>query len=274
MPLGRVVHGPTRQKALDRLVARGLVQVAGYTPSDAAHVLGRQGQWNREGAVLGGLLLQRRLAMTSPASPEAREDAALAFARQVFEAMVRQTGRVILETLAGSELASDDPLVEAVANGSGRLGGLAVSLRPAVPLVAVAGRPPSSIRGRRRLGCPLVLAPDAAVANAVGAAVALVRAQATVEVTSAGPGLWRVHGQGEPASHMDPSAALAEAIALARAQAVATARAMGGTGEDVEHTVDRADIPGVTGDKGLVAATIVASCWGAAAPEATAAPDA
>ncbi|MHB2165823.1 hydantoinase/oxoprolinase family protein [Alsobacter sp. R-9] len=267
VPLGRVVHGPTRQKALERLVAQGLLHVAGYTPSDAAHVLGRQGQWNREGAVLGGLLLQRRLTMVAPGTAEDREAAALAFAEAVTEAMVRQSGRVLIASLVETPPAEGDPFVEAVASGTGRVGGLAVSLRPAVPLVAVGGPAPVFYpEVARRLGCELVLAEHADVANAVGAAVALVRARASVEVTSAGPGLWRVHGEGEPVSFMDPSEALAAAVGVARAQARATALAMGGEGTDIEHAIDRADIPGALGDKGLVAATVIASCWGAAAP--------
>lgn len=269
-PLGRVVHGPTRQKALDRLVAQGVLHVAGYTPSDAAHVLGRQGQWNREGAVLGGLLLQRRLAMVTPAGTAAREAAASAFAERVVEAMVRQSGRAVVASLVEPPPPADDPFVEAVVTGAGRVGGLEVALRPAAPLVAVGGPAPVFYpEVARRLGCPLVLAEHADVANAVGAAVALVRARASVEVTAAGPGLWRVHGEGEPLSFTDPSEALAAAVAAARAQARSAALAMGGSGTDLEHAVDRADIPGASGDKGLVAATVVAACWGAAASAVT-----
>jgi N-methylhydantoinase A/oxoprolinase/acetone carboxylase beta subunit len=255
-------------KALDRLVAQGLLHVAGYTPSDAAHVLGLQSQWTREGAVLGGLLLQRRLTMAAAGTPEAREDAALGFARAVAEAMTRQTGRVLVHSLAERPIAEDDPFVRAVVDGTGRHGGLAVSIRPAVPLVAVGGPAPVFYpEVGRRLGCDLVLPDNGDVANAVGAAVALVRVQAVVEVTSAGPGLWRVHGEGAPRSFVDPAEALAVARDLARAEVAARARAMGGTGEEVEDHVDRADIPGAIGDKGLVAATVLASCWGAAAPE-------
>ncbi len=269
VPLGRLVHGPTRMKALERLVAQGLLHVAGYTPSDAAHVLGLQSQWDREGAVLGGLLLQRRLAMTAAGTAQAREEAALGFARAVAEAMTRQTGRVLIQSLADGSVAPDDPFVTAVVDGTGRHGGLAVSLRPAVPLVAVGGPAPVFYpEVGRRLGCALVLPDDGDVANAVGAAVALVRAQAVVEVTAAGPGLWRVHADGPPRSFMDPAEALAVARNLARLEAAATARAMGGTGDEVEDHIDRADIPGAVGDKGLVAATVVASCWGAAAPPA------
>src|SRR5690606_5260087 len=36
--------------ALTRLIRRGLVHLIGFTPSDAAHVLGRQENWDREAA--------------------------------------------------------------------------------------------------------------------------------------------------------------------------------------------------------------------------------
>lgn len=270
VPLGRIVHGPTRMKVLDRLVAQGALQIAGYTPSDAAHVLGLQSQWDRRGAVLGGLLLQRRLAMVAPATEEARDEAARAFARSVVEAMTRQTGRAVIAALAARAPAADDPVVTAAVDGTGRTGGLAVTLRPALPLVAVGGPAPVFYpEVGRRLGADLVLPAHGDVANAVGAAVALVRAQAVVEVTAAGPGLWRVHADGPPASFTDPTEAIASARALARAAAARKARDMGGSGEDVEDHIDRADIPGAMGDKGLVAATVLASCWGAAAPAAT-----
>ena len=42
-----------RELEVARLVARGLVHVSGFTPSDAAHVLGRQSNWNEAAARLG-----------------------------------------------------------------------------------------------------------------------------------------------------------------------------------------------------------------------------
>ncbi len=42
-----------QKSALDRLAARGLAHICGITPSDALHVLGRQGQWNVATARLG-----------------------------------------------------------------------------------------------------------------------------------------------------------------------------------------------------------------------------
>ena len=44
-------------EALRRLVDRGLATLAGFTPSDAMHVLGRQQGWNVEAARLGAAVL-------------------------------------------------------------------------------------------------------------------------------------------------------------------------------------------------------------------------
>src|SRR6056297_2937635 len=49
-PLGKVLRTRMEAAALKRLVARGLVQVSGVTPSDAAHVLGRLDAWDSEAA--------------------------------------------------------------------------------------------------------------------------------------------------------------------------------------------------------------------------------
>lgn len=263
VPLSRIVHGPTRQKALDRLVAMGLLAVAGYTPSDAAHVLGLQGQWRREGAVLGGLLLERRLRMAVHSGAAAREEAAGRFARAVHDAVVAQSGRVLIASLAGTGMAADDPFVTAAVDGSGRYRGLSVAIRPASPVVAVGGPAPVFYPALgQRMGCEVILPPHGDVANAVGAAVGVVKVRATVEITSSGPGVWRVHGEGAPQSFLDPAQALAHGRALASAMARSRAAGLGATDPAVEVHVDRADIPGASGDAGLVAATIVAECWG------------
>ena len=46
-PLRDVAPGVVDRRALGALVERGYVQVAGFTPSDAAHVLGLQDNWDR-----------------------------------------------------------------------------------------------------------------------------------------------------------------------------------------------------------------------------------
>ena len=51
--LVRLFEGHTRQRALDRLVEQGIVGIAGFTPTDAAHILGLHDDWIREASVLG-----------------------------------------------------------------------------------------------------------------------------------------------------------------------------------------------------------------------------
>jgi N-methylhydantoinase A/oxoprolinase/acetone carboxylase beta subunit len=262
--MDKVVHGPTRQKALDRLVRLGRLAVSGYTPSDAAHVLGLQGQWDRQGAVLGGLLLERRLRMQAATHPADRETQATAFAQAVFDAAVRASGRAVLGALSDGPVESLGPLVDAAVDGSGRHRGLAVSVRPAAPLVGVGG--PAGVfypELGRRLGCDVILPPHAAVANAVGAAIGVIRVRVTLEVSGAGPGLWRLHGHDEPETFVDPTLALARARDLAVGLARDKARALGGSSPEVDLNVDRADVPGLGGDAGLVSATVLAEAWSA-----------
>ena len=52
-PLDELLSSVPQRATLDRLAARGLALIAGFTPSDAMHVLGRQDQWNGEAARLG-----------------------------------------------------------------------------------------------------------------------------------------------------------------------------------------------------------------------------
>ncbi|MCP8940203.1 hydantoinase/oxoprolinase family protein [Alsobacter sp. SYSU M60028] len=263
-PLARIASSPSRQRMLRRLVEAGALIVAAFTPSDAAHILGMQGQWSREGAVLGALLLERRIRMARPRGDEETDAAARRFAEEVLDAAVRKSGRVLIESLAGGPPEGEvgDGIVEAAVSGEGRFRHLSVNLRPAAPLVAVGGPAPILYPELgRRLGCEIVLPPHGEVANAVGAAVGVVKAQAIVDISSEG-GLYRVHGGGTPVTVDDPTRALALATDLARERALELAAERGG-GRDrhVDVHVDRVDLPGLGGDAALIAATIVAECW-------------
>ena len=266
-PLGLVLRGPLARRTLERLVARGVVACAGFTPTDAAHVLDRQQHWSREAAVLGALLLARR---TSMLADGARAEQARAIAAEVFDAVVEKSGRVLIESLADRPLPGAEPLIAAAASGRGRLGGLAVRLAPVAPVVAVGG--PAAVfypELGRRLGCAVVLPEHGPVANAIGAAVAVMRARAVVEVSSPGPGAWRVHHQGAPIAVASAAAALALARDLAAAEATARARTAGMAPPAVTLHVERIDLPDSSGpdssgDAGLVAATVFAECVGPA----------
>jgi N-methylhydantoinase A/oxoprolinase/acetone carboxylase beta subunit len=258
--LGRILRGPLARRTLDRLVSLGLVSLGGFTPSDAAHVLGSQAQWSREAALLGALLFARSTRMLDPAGGEAP---ALALAREVVAAVVEKTGRVLIEALADTPTAGAEAFIAAAVAGRGRVGHLAVRLAPNTPVVAVGGPAPLFYpEVGRRLGCEIVLPPDGDVANALGAAVAMIRAKAVVEISSAGFGDYRVHAGGAPLSAAGGAAALALAEARARALALERAAGFGLADPVVELRIDRIDLPHTAGDAGLVAATVVAECVG------------
>lgn len=261
--LGDLVQKPSALRAIDRLVKAGALQLAGFTPSDAAHVLERQGQWSRPAAVLGGALLLRWRLMRG--ADEHNETPVRALARQVFEAMTQAGARVLLGALAGADV-TGNVFVEAAATGHG-LGALRVSLQPKLPLVGVGGPAPVFYPAlAERLGCALLLPPDGDAANAIGAAVGLVRARVVVEITTGSNGQWRVHDGGTPQDFDSPVAALAQAQARATALATAQQAALGGTAAgDLRITIERTDIPGMPGDQGLVGALVVAESSGAAA---------
>ena len=55
--IARFVHGAGSYATLRRLMDAGLAILAGFTPSDAMHALGRQQDWNTEAASLGARIL-------------------------------------------------------------------------------------------------------------------------------------------------------------------------------------------------------------------------
>ncbi|RWN39815.1 MAG: hydantoinase/oxoprolinase family protein, partial [Mesorhizobium sp.] len=60
LAVDRLLTSNAQNATLNRLVSRGLVHVAGFTPSDAAHVLGKQANWDAATARLGAELFARK----------------------------------------------------------------------------------------------------------------------------------------------------------------------------------------------------------------------
>jgi N-methylhydantoinase A/oxoprolinase/acetone carboxylase beta subunit len=155
---------------LRRLVERGYLGVAGFTPTDASHVLGFQGSWSAEAARQGAAILARTAGVSA-------EELCRAVLRQV----TLQAGRDILSAaLAEShglrleehervrEVLVDRALLD---NGQGQ-GLVGVSLTLRRPLVAI-GAPVGTYfpAVAESLHTRLVIPPHAEVANAVGAVV-------------------------------------------------------------------------------------------------------
>lgn len=213
-PLDGLLSSTSQNATLNRLVARGLAHVVGFTPSDAAHALGLQSNWDATAARLGTALFCRR--RDARGEPIARDAEALS--RAVLAALTRRSAEMVLETafaedgLDGAAKVSD-ALVQRALDGSGGIVRHAVTLdRPVIGLGAsaklhYAGLPPL-------VGAACEVPGDADVANALGAVVGQVRVAAEARVSQPEEGVFRVNA-GDVLEDFE-----AEDEAMARAEAV------------------------------------------------------
>lgn len=252
----------TQQKAtLDRLVARGLVHICGLTPSDAMHVLGRQGQWNRQAADLGMQVAMRQRDGTGKPIAGSPEELAL----RIVDRLTRQSAEAILSAcLAEDDLGDIDParsvLIDRALNRQTGIARFTLSLdRPLIGLGASAPVYYPAIAEMLSATCAVPEAAD--VANAVGAVVGQVRSTVTVFVTSPEEGVFVVSGGGDNRRFTEEEAAMAEAEERASRTAHEHARASGAA--DVVVVLAREiDAPEVEGRRKLMEARIIATASG------------
>jgi N-methylhydantoinase A/oxoprolinase/acetone carboxylase beta subunit len=259
-PLDAVLASTAQIATLNRLVTRGLVHIAGFTPSDAAHVAGRQSNWNAEAARLGATLFARRRngrgQAVAPGGP--------AISERVLEAVRRRSAEVILES-AFAEDGLDGPatvahaLVQRAVDGHEGVARLTVALdRPVVGLGASARLHYAGLS--ELVGATCEIPDDADVANALGAVVGQVRVSAEVTVTQPQPGLFRLSG-----NDGRDFASEEEALAVARDRAAAEARAgamQAGADETETETATETRTATVDGQRLFVEARVAATASG------------
>jgi N-methylhydantoinase A/oxoprolinase/acetone carboxylase beta subunit len=165
------------EERIRRLVAQQRILRAGFTPTDALHVLGIFTLWDTEAAGAGADLLARQWACS-------RED----FARQVVTEMSNRVATALVTKVLNDEVAppawTQQPvaagLLARALNAVDRTD-LACSLSLRLPVVAV-GAPVSAYlpATTRQLNTSLVIPDEAEVANAIGAVVGSVVERARV----------------------------------------------------------------------------------------------
>ena len=256
-PIRRIAVSSGAQRTLAALKRKGLVQICGFTPSDAAHVLDMQENWSKAGAEKAAALAARFRDMRA-ATPER----VTAFCRDVWSEVVRLTGRVILDTALGEGTGSDR-LLDAVCKGEGGIGLTRIVISPRVPVVAVGG--PVKVfysEVGRRLGARIVFPEHCDVANAVGAAMGVVARSVSVTVESDGNGVFRVYGPEGAAMFADGTEALLTAQAEARKAALAAAASMGASEPQIRISAEKHFLPDAADDNGLLKAVITAEAVG------------
>jgi len=258
-PLSELLPGPASVRALAKLVDRGLVVIAGLTPSDAAHVLGLQGHWCREAAEIGArLFLRRAVPLSGVLAADASGKSGTGWqppqdietlAHAIIDLVVQRSATLILDTLF-QESASITPgdwgalgryLVDRAASARQRADDLFnVALRLNLPLAAI-GAPVGSyypaIAGR--LGARLVIPPHAEVTNAIGAVAGGIVQRAAILITAPQDGLYRAHLPDGIRDFTSLEAAAHHAEEIARREATALA-ARAGAG-DIETKSERFD---------------------------------
>jgi N-methylhydantoinase A/oxoprolinase/acetone carboxylase beta subunit len=232
--------------ALERLVARGLVMIAGVTPSDAAHVLQRLEAWDGLAAEKALRLIARRRTGAGERFAPGPEE----FASAVVDQLTQQTVDCLLEAAFGEDPAFAGQTPEdlarhplAVAGLGQHRGVVEVSLRLGVPVIGL-GASASAWYGAvgDRLGCKMILPEHAGVANAIGAVAGQISQRAQAVVSSPSEGRFVVHLAAGPQTFASADDAMAAAEAALVVDASDRARQAGAV--DLRVIVDRAVIEG------------------------------
>ena len=266
-PLAEVARTGVGVEAVRRLVDRGLVTLAGFTPSDALHVLGRQRDWSVEAARLGAAVLatdERNV------RGRGRADTPEGFAERAYQHVVREATRVVLECALAHDPGIEPNhgrwgplgrLIEDIVAGRAFSGLLDAGMRLATPLVAI-GAPASAYYPEvaRRLGALLSVPEHAAVCNAVGAVAGVVSETCEVLVNQPALNLFRVHDPAGNRDYADAQAAIEEARRISRELALAAARRAGASDPHVETSVtERRALAGADADLDYLAEAVVRS---------------
>ena len=198
LALDRLLGSVRQRSALAKLVGYGEAIVAAFSPSDAAHVLGLHGAWDREAARKAAALFG---AQRGPGGKPLAADAD-AMSRETLEALVRTSAERLLDVALGEDgfaldAPSRHPLLQAAL--AGRRGIAEISARLTLPIIGLGASAPIYYPDVARMLRAEVIVPDHAdVANAVGAVVGRVRTEALATISRPNDALFRVHCAGTP----------------------------------------------------------------------------
>lgn len=238
---GHVVTTRLEGPALGRLVTHGFVILAGVTPSDAAHVLGRVSAWDADAAMKALTLFARK--RTGGGDRLAADETALA--QMIIDQLTVQTVDCLLEAAFAEDdrdwQTAPDQLTRHALTRAGldnHRGVIETSLKLGVPVIGL-GASAASYYGAvgDRLRTKMILPEHAGVANAIGAVVGQVAMRASGTITSPGAGQFVLYLDGALQTFSDDTVALEALEAHLRQQATAKAGEAGV--DDVRISVDR-----------------------------------
>lgn len=210
--LGRIVQSRMDYAALVKLVSRGLAMFSGVTPSDAAHVLGRQTGWDRNAAEIALGLFARQRTGSGNRLAESAED----MAGIILQALCDQTVDLLLQSAFAEDdhdFAHDPKTLAAhpltLAGLDQHRGLVALNTRLNVPVIGLGASASTHYPAvGKRLGSEMICPEHADVANALGAVVGQVSIRLTGSITVPSEGRFRVHFESGPEDFNSQDAAL------------------------------------------------------------------
>ncbi|MFZ4720425.1 MAG: hydantoinase/oxoprolinase N-terminal domain-containing protein [Ilumatobacteraceae bacterium] len=199
------------RRVMDRLVQRGVLQIAAFTPTDASHVLGLQSTYDAVAArKAADLFARNRDRMGKSIAPDADS-----LATATIDTLVRRSAEAVLAAAFVHDGLPPEtvttPLVQSVLGR--RLDVVRLSLGLSAPLVGLGASAPAYYpRIAALLGAESRVPAHADVANAVGAVVGRVRLTRECVVSSPSHGQYLVHAGEAPAIFIDLIAARSFAL--------------------------------------------------------------
>ncbi len=209
-PVDRLAASNLELSALRTLVARGLISIAGFTPTDAAHVLGLHTEWDVSAATKAADLMA---ASADGAGSPVRSNGK-AFAQWVVDTLIRKSAEAVLTTTLAidgfpeSTIRSD--LVQRAIDGHS--GVTSVTVGPASAIAGLGASAKTYYPGvSALLGVASAVPEHAEVANAVGAAIGMVRISRQTTLSQPSKGQFRIHhpDASDDLGNLDPAIALA-----------------------------------------------------------------
>lgn len=259
--LDHLVVSTSQIATINRLVMRGLVHIIGLTPSDAAHALGLQDNWDSIAARMGAELFARK---RDGEGHRIAEDGD-ALARAVLHVVTRRSAEAILETvfaedgLDGSAYVAH-PLVQRAFGRNGGMARLAVALdRPVIGLGASASLHYAGLSSL--IGNECHIAEHADVANALGAVVGQVQMSAEARISQPEAGLFRLNSGLRIDDYETEDEAMAAAETHIRVIAAGLAGRAGTDQARIEITRD-IKVATIEGERSFIEATILATATG------------
>jgi N-methylhydantoinase A/oxoprolinase/acetone carboxylase beta subunit len=240
-------------KAMARLERRGMAIYSGFTPSDAAHVLGNSNHWSVAGAKLAAQIWARQVrhlyGLGTWEKGNSEEPA-----RRVFTLM----NDAICQTLLEAGLHQENLLNEARSRNLAALMGklilkngdkddtnalFGINFGKSHALVAV-GAPAATYypQAAKSLSLDLILPQYGHVANAVGAVMGSVVQRSEIVITQPTQGIFRIFHGATPFDCTDLTDAFSQAEAIVKQQAFSLAKSAGAADVDIRIRHDNKHI--------------------------------